>query len=1049
MTPPLSRSRSDSDDQALRITGKSKKNLVPVFNSAKLSLDTLVLYGHSTSIGPSLPNLKGPPLNQALVSTKEMGQPRADAANALASRALREMLPITTELTDGSVQPSRNMASQAGFNNAVNEMFEGAQYGKAVAERVLQHFEPLNAGISPLVKPLVVATAVRSMGAGSFELDAILPPDRASPAASPALFRFERMLASTAPGTEALGNLGARGLEPNQLESYRDKLLICGALERKGLNLDGRSSSDDVVNMIEGRTDLRLDRLIGSADDARLQLLSQALLHVHRPGDSNSGSDSQNSINKAAFVAWKKGGFEESGPGTDFNKAIERLHKFSTYVERGDHKPRSFANIGHDTLALLGRQVGVGKSPLTQTRHGTLGGDLGLLHEESAKFSEKMTRTFGLASTLLNAELIHNLTYKHAQLDKVHKSLARAAVVGLCDSGTDPTKIAVKDIVVSAKTLLSENSPRAGYMNEQMLLKHVGDFTKRNLSLFGPRTVKLTLKKLSIVGDDRENPAVRRVGAMGNIEAEFIQTQNDRKLEIAGLVADLRLIKDGGPRSIPLFKSTDVNFRNDKTLRDGPNAENAQNVLIKLAKAKYASIASYSDGRSAGIGTAGAFLLKANKIIGVPLFYPILNRYWNKSAVITAGIAATGGKLFIGTEKSRSVAIGAGAGWAAPVAAAFVGDLSLKSNIVKSEGLAITTRNNLNGWEDALPKVVDYLFEQSKLRRAKGSEGATGSNNASETWRRFAEEFGDNKHIHVGWNKDTSTSRSAEGSVTGVVRTPYPNGMSLGPAFKASITKESGAFRREPSANGADVESAKRSNSIVASASASLGQTNPGALTGGGTQVIAWGPTSPILGRTLQWNIAGGQGEVRLGRTREGELSAALCQREVAFRSPALLTEFINRDKAGWENAMVEQDSTRTTTPEIATARLGKFLQQANDAPRRGDRLYGAQMALKQEVAEQINHIEAQRTTIRGVGDLKASERQPSPAESKACNDIDREVNKLLKDDKSWRHDSLYALEVNQVGSSSGFNFVAKIGNEEQASAVRLTALLIAGKADV
>ena len=1020
---------------------------MPVFNSAKLSLDMLALYGHNTSGKPSVPNLKSPPPNQALVLNKKMGLPRADAANALVNRSMRELYPVTTVSAYDSLQTSRSMATPEGFNDAVKAIFDGTNHGNHVAARVLQHFEPLNAGTSRFIKPLVVATAVRSMGAVGVELDAILPPDGAKPAASPALFKFERMLAPTVPGTEALGSLGARGLEPEQLKSYRDKLLICGALERKGFDLAGSNSSDGVVTLIRTRADLRLDKPIGSAQDAPLQLLSQALMHMHGP----SQNDRQNGINKAAFVAWKKGGFEESGPGTDFNKAIERLHKFSTYVDRADHGQRSLVNIGRDTLALLGRQVGIGKSPLTQTRHGTLGGDLGLLHEESGKFSAGMTKTVAAASEHVKAELSDRLKNKPTaieQLDSQYKSLARAAVLGLCEKGANRNKIAVKDVVEKAQKLLNDGNQRKTILIESMLLKHVREFTQPNYSLFGPATVKLTLGKLATVGSDNPRPANPRATVTGNEETAFTQEQNTRRLEIAKSVTDLKSIKDGGAPSIPLFKTTDVNFRKDKTLRAGPDAQNAQSVMNKLAKAEYASIASYSDGRTAGVGTLGAFAMKVAATVGLPLVYPVLSRYLGRNAVISAGIAPTGGKLFIGTEKSRSLAVGVGGGWAAPISVAFVGDLTFKSNIVKSEGLAITTRNDLEGWRDKLPQVVDHLFEQSKLGRVAGSEGATRSINASETWSRFAEKFGDDPHIAVGWNKDTSTGKSAGLNLTGAVRGPYPNGMSLGPAFNTGITAESGAFRRELSANGADVASAKHSNGVIASVSASLGQSNLGVPTGS-IEVPAWGTTSPLFGAKLEWNIAGGQGEVRLGRTREGELSAALCQREVAFRSPEQLTGFVNRDRAGWSNAMVEQDSTRSTTPEIATARLGIFLQQANSTPRSGDRWYGAQMALLPEVAEKINHHEACLTTIRGVGDIKASQRQISPAEQKAIDGISKEVDKLLMNDKSWRHDVLYAVEVNQVGSSSGFNIGLKLGNEEKASAVRLTALLITSKADV
>ncbi len=106
-------------------------------------------------------------------------------------------------------------------------------------------------------------------------------------------------------------------------------------------------------------------------------------------------------------------------------------------------------------------------------------------------------------------------------------------------------------------------------------------------------------------------------------------------------------------------------------------------------------------------------------------------------------------------------------------------------------------------------------------------------------------------------------------------------------------------------------------------------------------------------------------------------------------------------------------------------------------------------MTLAPAVAEQINHFEARLTTMLGAGDAQASTRELSAAERAECNLIENEVKRLLVADSSWQHNGLFSVELNQVGSSSGLDFGVKVVNQEQTSAARLTALLIASLPEV
>ena len=518
--------------------------------------------------------------------------------------------------------------------------------------------------------------------------------------------------------------------------------------------------------------------------------------------------------------------------------------------------------------------------------------------------------------------------------------------------------------------------------------------------------------------------------------------------EIAKLVADLREIKNGGPPGRPLFKLSDVNPTNSNTPREGPNADYAQEVMLKLSTAKYTNFASFSDGSVAGLGTTGAFTLAA-AATGTPLVYPILNLDKGKRAVISVGLASTGGKFFIGTEESTSGSVGGGGVLLAPTMPVLtlgaLTDLSYKGSNVRSKGVVITTRNDQEGWKEKLPQVVDYLFEQSRLPQTGVTNAtATRAKNASETWSRFAEKFGNDPNIAIGWNKDTSSEHSVGLELGGLMRfTPAIGSPGIGPNISAKVSAETNSFLSLPSATGADVQTSRSSSRISARIGAGgWRQSFPGVTTQN-SQVTGWGASTPLLIGSMEINITGSSGEMRIGRTRDGRLSAGVCHKEFTFKSPESLIKFVNTRKAGWVDAMVTQDPTENTTKEMATQRLDTFLKQVKDTPVGGDRVYGEQMVLHKTAAEKINDYEAHRTTILGLGDGQNSKRQLSASETKSVEAIDKEVSRILVDDKNWQHDGLFAFQINKVGSNAGINLGLKVVNEESASAVRLTALLL------
>lgn len=1066
-------------------------------SSARTALGVLALHASSTSGGPTLPETSGRLRRAPPVSGQPMGLAQADAMARQANRAMHALHPVAQAARGlaGTPQTLDGMGSDAGFRRAVEAMFGPTPASAAPAGQPLDLVPSSAHAAAPFIAPLVLATALKSMGMASLAEAESLVQATANGEQSPASFRLERMLAASAPGTEALGHLRGLQAQPDRLAAQRDGLLLCAALERVGFSLHANASVADVVGALQARPELRLDHAIGTADDAPLQLLAQALLHAHAhahalqlahaqaqaqaepPADPlapapNAPADPSDGLRKAAFVAWKKGAFVESGPGTDFNRAIERLHKFSTYVDRADHGPRTLANLGRDTRELFSRMLGMGKSPLTPMRHGALGADLGLLHEEAAKFKQVLGHALDAALAHLTDELADPEV--QANPTEQNNRLARAAVFSLWRE-TDRSKFTVTEVMQRAQQLLTEAGGAEQGIDQPTLLEQVRRFTHRSLTGAGAAAVRVGLTALGSVSaalaPPNHGPAGEAAAEAADLQAlraeieqlrnvpernaaqqeRLAELQQQRRALIAPLVAQLRATRAGGAGGVPLFKLSDFRLLFGGAPRAGPTAADAQRLVKSLASAKYESMTTFADGTSKGAGTFGAFPLSIGAALGVPLVYPVLRGEVGKRAVVTVGVSSTGGRLFVGTERSQSGAVGVGAGWVAPtpaqvLTAVLLGDLSASHNRSHGEGVVITTRNDLPGWHDKLPLVTDFLFDEA--RRPPGEGAAARAATASESWLRFAGRFGDDPHVALGWNNDQSSGTRVGLSFTGVARIPVGSNTRLGPAVTVGLRREAGQFQRTPGGDGGDVPAAVRNQRFVANVSGNVAPSPTGVATPF-SEVPAWGYAVPLVGAAREWNIAGGLGVARLGRTREGQLSPSLCQRELIFQTPERLIAFVNLRRDGLEAAMVAQDPTQTTTAAIARTRLDAYLEQAAATPRGGDRLHGASMSLMTSVAEQINHFEARLTTVLGAGDAQASTRELSAAERAECDLIENEVERLLMSDDSWQHNALFSVELNQVGSSSGLDFGLKVVNQEQASATRLTALLIASVPEV
>jgi hypothetical protein len=960
------------------------------------------------------------------------------------------------------------LASETGLRHEIAALFGTTASARALADR-LAGFVPGDAPADARHAPaLMLATALRSVGIEDPAYAVRLLDAAGRGESTRELFRLERLLAASAEGTSALGHLRQWPADEATRQMRREALQICSDLEAKGFPVAGHDSLRSVVQALRSRPDARLEEPVGTASDTPLQLLAQALVHCHSTLEGNAQAGRAGAappVAYSAYVAWKKGGFLESGPGTDFNRAIGEMHKFLTYADRADHGPRTLGNLARDAGAQIRRIFGVGKSPLTQTRHGTLGGHKDLFHLEIAKWMQRLGDVLGQAGDLLLEE-----TRRAAARGKpgaLHDGLAKTAVAQLWrESGG--TAINLEALTTRAQQILTDAGIPAADYSEKLLRKSLGQFTRRARGGAGERQVQVGMSTLEALGAtlrkaNRHAPTGHvHPGAedAGTAQQEILELRGLpnrtpsqqhrldelmalRRDNVAALIKELRRDRDGKSEAKPLFKWSDLKALLKGQPRNGPTAEDARQVLRALTSAPWDSMTTFADGASRGVGVAGALAFATALPVGVPLVYPVGQRQTSEAAVVTVGVTNTGGRLFIGKRKASGTSLGVGGGMAfgLPVAATAVAvaDRVRYHSVSHGEGVTITSRNDLDGWHEKTPQVVDFLFDQAAAGRGPGAQRGS----PAELWARFAQRFGADPHVALSWDRERSEAKGLSHSATVALRGQVSVDTTMGPALTGGYTKEKARYQRAPNGDGADVATDVHIRTKTVKAGITLTQTTPGVPIAQGP-LGSWGAAVPLAGVMAEWDIDGLYGNVRIGRTRDGRLSPSVCQWEVLFQDRRRLMEVIELRREILERANVEMDATGRTTPEQAREKVNTILAQIAALPEGHEQLHGDTRTLKPAVAERINRLEARMNTVLGKGDVQASQRTLDAAERAECRRIDNEVHRLLKSADSWQPCSLWSFELDQKSHSTGPNFVVNLVHQEYARAGHLTTLWLA-----
>ena len=1026
-----------------------------------LTLGLPSLYTTTATDGPIRPQF-GVPCSAPAVSSSKMGERKLPGMNARVDRSMATLHEAHRAPHGHAGEPDteRAMTDFDGFKAALQTMF-GPEFGtdkaqEELAER-LKDAVPVPADEEVAhIEQLVLATALRSVGVTNLAEATALLDAAAAGQHTKETFRLERLLATSEPGMLALIQLRKLSLGETQKKALRDRLLLCTALEEQGLIMSKNVSASDVLHDLQcmGK-ETNMDAPIGHGDDQRLQLLAQALKYATDKYNGAACAGPQ----RSAYVAWKKGGFVCSGKGTNFNRAIGRLQKFSTYVDRANHGDRTLGNMARDVRNWFGRTVGVGKSPLTPMRHGTQGGDLDLLKVEQRKLNEGLSATLSAAIDNLTDELRDPLVWQN-QMER-DKCLAKAAVFSLWQE-TGHTTFTHDEVLARAGRVIGE-IPNGGGVYVPTLLLQLKGFTSPARGKKGDTpAILVRMAALEAMGEARtrrssraalkptapesireELATLRKLSARtGRQQARFQELKAQRRQLVSALLADMRAIENPGSDSKALFKLSDLKAILRGKPRQGPGPEDAERVMTALAHGKHKSMATFTDGASHGAGTFGTLPLLVTSALGTPMAAPVLRAERGRRAVVTIGVSNTGARFFVGTEKSRSATIGAIGGWSTPrmlnklLTASALAEATVGHTAMRSEGVVITARSDNEKWQETVPAVTKFMFEQAS-RDCSGGRAT----NASELWSRFAEAFHDDEHLAISWNSEHTESTHSQIGAAASARVRASPQTAIGPTVSAALRAESSRSKRTPSTDGADVPSATHARRFGAIASAGISQTAPFVAEELGA-VAGWRGAVPLVGATAEWALAGGIGTARLGRHRDGSVSPRMCQREIIFQTRQSLLDYAEHTRGHWEARLMKHDGSGTITEEVARAHFNSFLAEAAAAPDAADGMYSARYSLARRVAEKINHFEARLNALQGRGDRKASARELSSAELRECDALQNAVQKLLAEEKSWRYRSLGTYEQNQTNGTSGLNLGLRIVSQEQARTLRQVTLL-------
>jgi len=524
-----------------------------VSTSSRSAGSSPLVWSRIVAGGPGRPDVRGPvrTVSRQPQDTVMSGC-KLDGVNGELGDAKAVLHPMNrASRTVGRLpETAAAVADETACAAAIRRLF-GPQSGRLAQAAMAA--APASAEANYVYEPaLTLATALHAIvgadeKAAAALLDAARSAQRSTGTQRVQLARLQRVLAAGHAGLEVLCHL--EGVtDPRQREALGDAMRIGTALAERGMDPNGPSLLADLVAGIDTPAARAswLARPVGGDDDSPQQLLSQALLHVHA---RLRGEASPQPAFKRAYAAWKMGGFNESGAGTDFNRTIERLNKFAVYGERGDHGPRTAGKLAREVGDAVAKGIGQRKSPISQMRHGAMGGDRIMLDIEADRFRAALNEAVEPLAGHLRRQLNDPDMQQDVQRMSVHAGRL-ATLEQWRELGRKGVRVDVRDVLRRANSLhLQMGRPGAPRLDQQAILRDLKvPATLHKRGTPGPSPQGQGMKLHLQVLEDWAADALREADAATPGE---LSTLSQR-------VAQARSIANGRESTNPLFEWRDL-----------------------------------------------------------------------------------------------------------------------------------------------------------------------------------------------------------------------------------------------------------------------------------------------------------------------------------------------------------------------------------------------------------------------------------------------------------------------------------------------------------
>lgn len=616
----------------------------------------------------------------------------------------------------------------------------------------------------------------------------------------------------------------------------------------------------------------------------------------------------------AAYVAWRSG-YREGGKGSALERSVGRMHKFTTWARRAEHRA-THPLAAFDPRRLLGMR----KSPLTAAAYGTGGANLGLLNQEAQALHD--TVKHGIEAMQAHSTELRGLNGRHA--------------------------------------LSTEQ--RGLLVLREAVLRHWG------------ASIGTTWRssKLKLSGHDKRAIAdrVRKAAPGARVDAENVLTYREfRKLDKLDLKTLARWLDEArafDPRASesPKLRVAAENIVKARDIEQGRPIKPKGTTLADFRDAMTGAIGQmplgnyvrYFDGATYGANTnmtVNQHEFSHNSLVPSMGLGPGARALTGRHAFVEIGSSSYGGEVFIGTDKRSSTGAGAGlyaglkvgiknwhlsAGFSAGVAHAH--DRSAPVGVIVRTGLTYGADGKAtSAWRDNVADVTRFLFQtaaQSQSARPVPPD---------RMWEQFSARFFRTPDISVNWRDQRRSSHTVTKHGSGAVRVAAGQ-VRVGPAFSVGHDRVLASKNDRVDTNGwlRGVERARaRASNVHVSGSLAAVTHGVGHFSNrsGFPESITL-PSTPIVG--LSANILPSGTSVTLRRVDEhGRLNPRFIRRLVEFIDPSA---FLSHMQARLPQ-IAHSDASR--------AKVGAFMSAMKDMGTQGNLAYGESWKIRPEVTEVLN----------------------------------------------------------------------------------------------